>query len=94
MYPRRARKVDKAQREVIDALERVGVQVWVIQEPCDLLTLCRGIWLPLEVKTPGVYVDKRQLRQQEFLKSTGTPIVKSATQAVEVVIDHSRRIYR
>lgn len=88
----RARKIDSVQPEIVEALRKAGVMVWVIEEPCDLLTLCRGVWLPLEVKTPTSHKDKRQEAQQQFLKDTGTPVVTSALQAIETVISHSRRI--
>jgi hypothetical protein len=81
---RYAKKTDATQREIVDGLRRCGVQVWVISKPCDLLTLYRGKWLPLETKaTP--YVDKRQEEQIKFLKDTGTPVVRTFPAAYEAV---------
>ena len=49
---RRAAKVDDNQREIVDALKRVGVSVEIIGKPVDLLICCRGETALLEVKNP------------------------------------------
>jgi len=87
--PRYARRVDSTQADIVDALESAGVQVWVISRPCDLLTLYRGRWQPLEVKTPGPPSRLRradQKAQQEFLDQTRTPVVSTASQALDAIL--------
>lgn len=79
-------KRDACEPDIVEALERCGVRVWR-KLPCDLLTLYRGRWLPLECKDPDAYVDKRQKEQIEFLDSTGTPIVRTADDALLVVVE-------
>jgi hypothetical protein len=94
-YLRYARKVDGSQAEIVDALRKAGVQVFIIGQPCDLLTLYRGKWLPLEtkpapepgvrVKTLAIRIRKDQKRQDEFIASTGVKRVRTALEALEEV---------
>lgn len=92
---RRASKVDGSQAEIVDALRKAGVAVWVIKEPCDLLTWFRGMWKPLECKPapePGIRVKTRairkrndQERQSEFVATYGVPVVRTAQEALQAV---------
>lgn len=85
------RKVDQSQRSIKQQLETALVQVWVMEEPCDLLTRfwCNRhhdfCWQPLEIKTArkGGRIAKRvdQPIQNEFLRTTNTPAVYSFDQA-------------
>lgn len=81
-------KTDTVQASIVKGLEAVGVKVWVIKLPCDLLCWFRGVWQPLEVKTPygkkkpKARVDKRQKDQQDFLRETQTPVVTSLDEAL------------
>lgn len=79
------RKRDANEADIIDALERAGVQVWQLDRPCDLLTLRMGKWLPLEVKPPNVGRRKSQAAQNRFLDLTGTPVVRTPMQALVAV---------
>jgi hypothetical protein len=100
-YNRYARKVDSSQAEIVAALRKAGVRVWIISEPCDLLTLYRGVWLPLECKPapqPGIRVKYRairtrydQERQEEFMATTGTPRVRTAQEALQAVTAQQSR---
>lgn len=88
-----AAKTDTAQAQIVRGLEKLGVQVWVIKQPCDLLcryydnALHRWLWQPLEVKTPvGTRNPKArrrrsQVAQNAFLDSSGTPVVTSLREA-------------
>jgi hypothetical protein len=82
---RHAKRRDANEPAIVAALETIGVRVWRLDRPCDLLTLYRGIWRPLEVKDPDAYTDKRQKAQIEFLQSTGTLIVRTPLQALQAV---------
>jgi hypothetical protein len=84
---RYARKVDTTQGEIVNALRAVGWQVWIIEEPCDLLCYRAGVWRTLECKTPrnkagDPRLDKRQKAQNEFCEATNTPRVTSPAQAI------------
>ncbi len=92
-YWRRARKVDANQAEIISGLEQMGVRVWIIGRPCDLLTRFRGLWLPLEVKSLDPHNRNRrdQEEQKKFLEETGTPVVRTPAEAFDRVQGHWRR---
>lgn len=91
---RYAKKVDATQKAIVEALRQVGVQVWVISQPCDLLTLYRKRWLPLECKPedPKNRNRKDQAGQKEFLEATGTPVVKTVLEAIEAVTKHGATV--
>lgn len=83
----RARKVDMTQAAIVSALRKAGWQVWVIEEPCDLLCFRAGVWKTLECKSPAnkrgdPRVDKRQVKQNEFLAMTKTPRATSPESAI------------
>lgn len=88
------KKRDSAEPDIITALERIGVEVWPQDQPCDLL--CKRPWWPaglfamMEVKTihegrKNPLKDKRQKEQQAFLETTKTPIVTTPMQAIKVI---------
>lgn len=85
---RYALKVDTTQRDIIEALEKVGARVEVIGKPVDLLIYFRGRFSVMEVKTPyGVRnpkprIRKEQVAQNEFIQATGCPVVSSPTEAL------------
>lgn len=94
-FKRRHSRPDSAQEPIVDALREVpGMQVWVIGRPCDLLTLYRKRWLPLEVKsdTASARNRKDQDKQKEFLAATGCPVVKTALEAIEAVTKHGATV--
>ena len=79
---RYAKKRDIAEKGIISALEAVGVEVWILDKPVDLLTLFRGRWLPMEIKTGNAKVRKGQ---QAEAVSKGIPIVRTPLEALECV---------
>lgn len=62
--PTYARKVDDNQAEIVAALERIGVSVWVIGQPVDLMVGYRGRTGALEVKRCAT-TSKRDLTPQQ-----------------------------
>lgn len=98
---RRAARRDLAEPPIIDALERVGAEVWPLSYPVDVLTRYRNpcphcvarrpkLWHLLEVKTGKgkkltVTQDKRQRAQQNFIATTGTPICRTPIEALKAI---------
>jgi len=85
---RRFVRRDIAEAPIVQALEAAGFMVWRLIKPCDLLVwrADKG-WRALEVKTPVTASGnpakrKDQQKQKDFLELTGTPIVKSAIEAL------------
>ncbi|MDB6103480.1 MAG: hypothetical protein JWO52_3479 [Gammaproteobacteria bacterium] len=90
---RRAAKVDGTQAEIVSGLEAAHVEVWSIRLPCDLLVRfwCSKhqahCWDVLECKpltgkrAPKAKIRKEQVKQNEFLAATGTPVVTSFYEA-------------
>jgi hypothetical protein len=78
---------DGTQAEIVEGLRKAGIIVYVIGQPCDLLTYYPPLrrWRTLECKP----VKKRNRNDQEeqsvFLAITGTPIVRTAQEAVNAV---------
>ena len=90
---RKAARVDTAQRDIAHQLQAVGIEVWMIRRPCDLLLRfwCNRhhdyCWQPLEVKTPNrkdgtARLRKDQDAQTQFLLETNTPVAASFEEAV------------
>lgn len=87
---RRAKKRDKAEPAIIQALEAHGAEVFVLDKPCDLLTLFRERWQPLEVKSPYTKAGKPRKRcdqpeQTETLQRTKIPVVCTPLEALEAI---------
>jgi len=87
-----ARKVDSSQQDIVDGLRKMGVRVWIIGWPCDLLLL---YWSNLhqtfrlgtmECKTPTKTGKRRKRKDQAdqdlFLEDTETPVVLSLDEAI------------
>ena len=83
--PKYAKRIDQAQPAIVKALRKAGVRVWIISEPCDLLTQFRGRWQPLEVKNLDARPRSDQVEQQQFLAETGVPMVRTPEQALAAV---------
>lgn len=79
---RRAAKRDLAEPEIVDALEKVGAEVWRMHEPADLLVFFRDQWFVVEVKQKE---RKDQLKQNAFRKRTKVPLVKNSADALKAV---------
>jgi hypothetical protein len=86
-YARRMTRPDGTQAEIVEGLRKAGIIVYVIGQPCDLLTYYPPLrrWRTLECKP----VKKRNRNDQEaqeiFLEVTGTPIVRTALEAIAAV---------
>jgi hypothetical protein len=81
---RYAKRTDATQKAIVEALRKVGVKVWIISEPCDLLTLYRGVWRPIECK-PVKRKRNDQEKQTEFLKDTATQVCRTPEAAIAAV---------
>ena len=86
MRKRYGRKTDANQRDIVSALRAIGAQVWVIEEPVDLLVAYRNRWYILECKNRD---GKNRLTdaQREFLETVRAPvgIVHDAESAIAFV---------
>lgn len=60
-----ARRVDENQPEIVAALQAIGVSVWVIGEPVDLMVGYRGKTGALEIKDGRKPPSERKLTQQQ-----------------------------
>jgi hypothetical protein len=84
-----ATRKDATQRLIIQALEAVNCEVWVIERPCDLLTLYRGRWLPIECKTPQPNGKVRQradqVDQAVTLQRARIPVVTTPVEALRAI---------
>lgn len=82
---RRAAKRDASEPGIVDALQAVGAHVERLSLPVDLLVHFRGHWHLLEVKTPGVRPDKRQLAQHRFCAEFSVPIITTPAEALRAI---------
>lgn len=84
-----ATRKDAVQKEIIQALEAAGCEVWVIEKPVDLLTNFRGQWMPLECKTPQKNGKARkrndQTEQAELIQRTAIPLVTTPMEAFRAI---------
>lgn len=88
--PKYAAKVDRNQREIVDALKSCGCHVMFIGKPVDLLIGVRGKNLLLEVKVPkakGEPGGKLTPEQEVFFKEWRgqKAVVRTAEEALIVV---------
>lgn len=86
---RYANRKDTTQSRIVATLRAAGVRVWVLHEPCDLLTRFRGRWLPLECKTPTSTGKRRkrndQAEQDAFIADNDVPVVLTPEEALRAV---------
>lgn len=94
---RYAKRRDKAEGPIIEALERAGFDVWVLDKPCDIM--CRkptdppGRFWALEIKTgrkkSGDHINASHKPQREvqelFLSQSMTPVVCTPMEALTAV---------
>jgi len=89
-----AKRRDKSEPPIIQALEAAGFEVWPLDKPCDLAvrksTWPGGLVQLLECKTihedrKRIKVNKDQVGQRNFLQTTGTPIVTTPIEALRAV---------
>src|SRR5271163_1885253 len=85
-FNRRMTRPDASQAEVVRTLRKAGITVWIIGEPCDLLTYnpSTKLWKPLEVKPLDLKNKNRkdQEDQREFIKTYAVPIVRTGLEAI------------
>lgn len=58
---RHAARTDENQAEIVKALRRIGVSVYYVKLPLDLLVCHRGITALVECKMPGESLNKNQV---------------------------------
>lgn len=88
-------KVDLSQGGIVEGLEKAGIRVFPIGQPCDLLLQfwCNRhqnfCWQTLECKTPDSKGRRRkrhdQEKQDEFLEKTLTPVVMNFEEAWQIL---------
>ena len=85
MKPKYGASTDLNQKEIVDALKKIGCQVLVIGTPVDLLVGRGGKNLLIEVKRPGE--KPRTQAQREFLATWKgqVRVVTTAEEAIEAV---------
>ena len=63
--PRRAKRIDGNQSEIVQALRTAGVAVWVLGSPADLLVGFRGRFYTMECKDGRLPPSHRKLTPLE-----------------------------
>lgn len=85
-----ALKVDSTQKSIVSGLREAGFKVWLIGEPCDLLTYypAKQRWRPLECKPTDLHNRNRkdQESQAEFLASYAVPVVRTVGEAITALL--------
>ncbi len=78
-----SRKRDANEPEILQAWARIGVQCWPISGPGvpDVLTYRQGIWLPVEIKSPG---GELTVAQAITYQRAPFPVVESVTEALKL----------
>lgn len=77
-----AKKRDSTEGDIVKALRKAGVHVWLLDTPCDLLTYWAGLWLPLEVKAEK---GKLTAEQEKMVEEQNLRIVRSPEDALRAV---------
>jgi hypothetical protein len=89
-YGRKMTRPDATQGAVVEGLRKAGISVWILGEPCDLLTYYPPLkrWRPIEVKPEDTHNRNRrdQETQKEFLATYAVPIVRTAQEALSAVL--------
>jgi hypothetical protein len=90
--PRRAKRNDANQSQIVDALRQCGAVVWVMGDPFDLLVRYRRQFFVLEVKNAdgkGRLTDGQQnairLLQAIEMTSDAVPVVHDAQEALAAI---------
>lgn len=76
---RRASRKDANQSRIVKALRDVGVKVYILNEPVDLLTGHKGVLRALEIKDGERVPSQKKLKpsQEKFMADfTGCPVFK------------------
>jgi hypothetical protein len=83
--PRFKAKRDASEPAIVKALEGMGVFVWRLDLPVDLLLIFRGRVLLAEVKTPGPNAKRMQANQEKIMNLTTVHILRSPDDAINLV---------
>lgn len=87
-----AKRIDRNQPEIVQALRSAGARVWHINRPFDLLVGYRGRFTVLEVKSTKRVRKDQQHQTDEIAtcRAGGLPVyrVESVDDALRVVIPH------
>lgn len=83
--PKYAKRIDSSQPEIVAALRKAGVDVFIVGYPVDLLTHYKGRWLPLEAKAVGSRPRKDQAAQQALMRACAIPRVTTPEEALMAV---------
>ena len=75
---------DENQKPIVAALRSVGVLVWCVGEPCDLLCRHRDRYFLLDVDGVTLY-RKRDIKQLANFKAWGVTLVKTPEAALKAV---------
>lgn len=80
---RRAGRKDNTQAEIVKALREIGVTVFIVNQEAlpDLLTHSRGVWLPIETKSPKGALTPAQERTYA---QAAFPVVSSVGEALSL----------
>ena len=80
-------RVDANQQEIVDALRKIGADVFIIGRPVDLLVGYRKRNFLLEVKTETAKPRKDQQKQRDWIKDWKgqVRIVTNAEEAIRLV---------
>lgn len=80
-----AKRRDKNEPPIIDALEKVGAEVWPVDRPCDLIVWFRRTWHLLEVKMPNGRLSVRQAADREQGLCEGIQTVRTPLEALQAI---------
>ena len=80
-----AKRRDKNEPPIIEALERAGAEVWVVDRPADLLVWFRRAWHILEIKMPSGRLSARQAADRDEGLCEGIAIVRTPLEALEAI---------
>ncbi len=84
---RRAARVDNNQRDIVDALRKIGAKVWLIGRPVDALVAYRKQTYLMEFKNKEWYNNLTQDQADFFDEWNGGPllIIHTPEQAIEAI---------
>jgi hypothetical protein len=88
--PRYKAKRDASEPAIVKALEGMGVFVWRLDTPVDLLCIYRGRVFLCEVKSPGKNAKRRQESQELIARQTELHILYTANDAIDMIREMSR----
>jgi hypothetical protein len=81
---RYAMRVDDTQREIVNGLRKLGVGVWIVGRPVDLLLFYKRRWQPMEIKTTH-YKRPDQAEQNQFCADYEIPRVTNLSEAMQAL---------